>query len=210
MKSELGSKTMSQKIMIDGDLCMEIRAADVLYKSNISVVVLMIEHHFKDAVDNVTGSPMFEGLISECMSTLLDWEELKTGMIKSIEMPEGKEIASWNLMYDTCEFDFMVTDVRMPVATFDVNEDVCHRIQQAHTRVDALREIQSTLLDSNRLDSTHMYLKSKVFAGMRDIFTKAEQEFDNQKKRMIDGVIPAEYFGHDWDLSYTDCKLSVY
>lgn len=210
MKNELGSKDMLQKVIIDEDLCAEIRAAEILFRANIDVAMLMIEHHFKDDVDNVTNSPMFEGLISECMSTLLDWEELKTGMVKSIEVTDGKEIALWNLTYDTCEFDFETMVVRDVVSTFEVDENVCHSIQQAHARLDVLKELQSALLDSNRLDTTHMYLKSKVFAGIRDLIVKAEREFEDQKKSMSDGVIPAEYFDHDWNLSYMDCKFTVY
>ena len=56
----------------------------------------------------------------------------------------------------------------------------------------------------------NMYLKSKVFAGLRTLTADADQEFENQKQSMIACTMPDEYTNHEWSLSYDNCKLSVY
>lgn len=197
---------MEKKINVD--VCADIQTADLMRRTSINTMITMIDHHLKDAEDTITGTPLFEGLLTMAVEQWEDWEDLKQKMIREVEVPDSKEIATWDLEYATGMLKYEVGKAATVKWKVRIAEDVCKAVQDAQTRLAVLREVQVNILDMYKGDTSGFLLKSPYYKSLNKLVFGAESDFELKKSEMIAGVDVGN--GTSWNLSYVDHTLRVY
>ena len=193
--------------IIDEETCADIRTEELLFRTSVNLMVTMIDRHLKDSVDTVTGSAAFLELLTQATEQFIDWENEKNKMLQSIEVEDGKMIDKWELKYLSGEFVYNVAD-KMPVKQeIEVDKAVCKDIQDTQAKAQVIREIQNTLIETYRNDTTCFFLRSPHYKNLAKMALLADDAFEKKKEALISNIDMKD--DENWDLTYSDHILRI-
>ena len=218
MNQILKFEDTKQQITIDKDTCDDIRVADINFQSQKNNIINLLETHAMDLADTLTQTVLFMSLLKRVADAMQEWDSLKQDMLKkNVEdagkIPDGSVITDWKLDYTTGILDItFAKDVKQVERTEVIDKELCGKIKKTQIAYNAITDIVSTIIEKHSMDAKDTIINNPTFSGFNVLQARALTEFMNVKSDMMNSYLTDEERACNvtWNLSFDDCKLTVY
>ena len=218
MNQILKFENTKQQITIDKDTCDDIRVADINFQSQKSNIINLLETHAMNLKDTLTQTVLFVSLLKRVTEAMQEWDFLKQNMLKTYvedagRVPDGSVVTDWKLDYTTGILDItFAKDVKQVERTEVIDKELCDKIKKTQIAYNAITDIVSTVIEKHSMDAKDTVINNPTFSGFNDLQTHALTELMNVKSDMMNSYLTDEERACNvtWNLSFDDCKLTVY
>ena len=218
MNQILKFENTKQQITIDKDTCDDIRVADINFQSQKSVIINLLETHAMNLKDTLTQTVLFVSLLKRVAEAMQEWDSLKQNMLKTYvedagRVPDGSVVTDWKLDYTTGILDItFAKDVKQVERTEVIDKELCGKIKKTQIAYNAITDIVSTIIEKHSMDAKDTIINNQTFSGFNDLQARALTEFMNVKSDMMNSYLTDDERACNvtWNLSFDDCKLTVY
>lgn len=218
MNQILKFENTKQQITIDKDTCDDIRVADINFQSQKSNIINLLETHAMNLKDTLTQTVLFVSLLKRVTEAMQEWDFLKQNMLKTYvedagRVPDGSVVTDWKLDYTTGILDItFAKDVKQVEHTEVIDKELCDKIKKTQIAYNAITDIVSTIIEKHSMDAKDTIINNPTFSGFNDLQTHALTEFMDAKSGMMNSYLTDEERACNvtWNLSFDDCKLTVY
>lgn len=218
MNQILKFENTKQQITIDKDTCDDIRVADINFQSQKSVIINLLETHAMNLKDTLTQTVLFVSLLKRVAEAMQEWDSLKQNMLKTYvedagRVPDGSVVTDWKLDYTTGILDItFAKDVKQVERTEGIDKELCNKIKRTQIAYNAITDIVSTIIEKHSMDTKDTIINNPTFSGFNGLQARALTEFMNAKSDMMNSYLTDEERACNvtWNLSFDDCKLTVY
>lgn len=218
MNQILKFENTKQQITIDKDTCDDIRVADINFQSQKSVIINLLETHAMNLKDTLTQTVLFVSLLKRVAEAMQEWDSLKQNMLKTYvedagRVPDGSVVTDWKLDYTTGILDItFAKDVKQVERTEGIDKELCDKIKRTQIAYNAITDIVSTIIEKHSMDPKDTIINNPTFSGFNGLQARALTEFMNAKSDMMNSYLTDEERACNvtWNLSFDDCKLTVY
>lgn len=213
MSQNLESKITKRMKEINPDTCADVRVADVEFHSQVDAITNLLESHSRDSKDTLTDSAIFLSMIKMMADALSEWESLKSSVIAAVELSDDERIDNWNLDYLTHKLEYEVAHkTEKSVITYDVDEDLCSKVQECHKMYDAVNAVVENLVSIHKNDANATIIESPVFKGFMKLKAHYLSEFSDAKVAVQKACLDQALIERNpsWSLDYKTKVLTVY
>lgn len=218
MNQILKFENTKQQITIDKDTCDDIRVADINFQSQKSNIINLLETHAMNLKDTLTQTVLFVSLLKRVTEAMQEWDFLKQNMLKTYvedagRVPDGSVVTDWKLDYTTGILDItFAKDVKQVERTEVIDKELCGKIKKTQIAYNAITDIVSTIIEKHSMDAKDTIINNPTFSGFNDLQARVLTEFMNVKSDMMNSYLTDEERACNvtWNLSFDDCKLTVY